>query len=125
MNKNWGNLSFSVEFTNSPKDVVRKYKESGYKSVHLTMYGLNIADFFPKKELNKVLIIVGSEKVERWYYENADYNLAVGNQPHSEVSALALFLDRLFDGMELKTEFPDATYKIIPQERGKKVERIK
>ncbi|MCK4952399.1 tRNA (cytidine(56)-2'-O)-methyltransferase, partial [Candidatus Bathyarchaeota archaeon] len=68
-----------------------------------------------------VLIIIGSQKVPREIYQLVDYNIAIGNQPHSEVTALAIFLDRLFKGKELKKKFENAKLKIIPQKRGKKV----
>jgi tRNA (cytidine56-2'-O)-methyltransferase len=53
-------------------------------------------------------------------YQLADWNVAVGNQPHSEVAALAVFLDRLFEGQELTKEF-DGGLKILPSPRGKHV----
>ncbi len=93
---------------------------SGIK-VHLTMYGLPIDEVMEKIPRDKdMLIIVGAEKVPRDVYEMADYNIAVGNQPHSEVAALAIFLDRYFKGEELKMDF-DGKYMVIPQARGKKV----
>jgi len=95
------------------------------KIVHLTMYGIHIDEAIPKiREVAKkedILIVVGAEKVPREVYEIAHYNVAVGNQPHSEVAALAVFLDRLLEGKGLKKEFKNAKVKIIPQEKGKKV----
>jgi len=38
-------------------------------------------------------VIVGGAKVPSEVFELSQYNLAVGNQPHSEVAALALFLE--------------------------------
>jgi tRNA (cytidine56-2'-O)-methyltransferase len=62
--------------------------------------------------------------VPREFYspEVSDFNVAVGNQPHSECAALAIFLDRFFKGEALGKMFENAKMKIIPQERGKKVE---
>ncbi|WP_338057088.1 tRNA methyltransferase [Stygiolobus caldivivus] len=120
----WGGKSyFNIEFVSNPKTLVKSWKERGGKVVHLTMYGINIinklSDF---DQINSpLLVIVGSEKVEGWYYYNSDYNIAVGNQPHSEVSALAIFLDRIYKGEELNISFSDAKLTIIPKERGKKV----
>ena len=48
-------------------------------------------------------------------------NIAVGNQPHSEIAALAIFLDRFFQGKELTQSFDNAKMKIIPSSRGKSV----
>ena len=101
------------------KKVIKNFKGT---IVHLTMYGLPVDDIIPKipKEGN-LMIIVGAEKVPREIYEIADFNVAVGNQPHSEVAALAIFLDRFFEGKELRQEFENAKMKVIPQERGKRV----
>ncbi len=80
---------FSIEYVKSWKNLLK-----GKTVVHLTMYGL---DF--REETNKikgdVLVIVGGEKVPGEVYKLADYNLAVVNQPHSEVAALGVFLDHL------------------------------
>jgi tRNA (cytidine56-2'-O)-methyltransferase len=65
--------------------------------VHLTMFGLPLEDFEDKlkAEPSPILFIVGAEKVPPWTFEYADYNISIGNQPHSEVSALAITLSRL------------------------------
>ncbi|BAD84249.1 hypothetical protein, conserved, DUF127 family [Thermococcus kodakarensis KOD1] len=120
----WGG-PFEIEFNPSWKKILREWKDRGI-IVHLTMYGIHIDDAIPriKDELKSgkdLLIVVGAEKVPREVYEMADYNVAVGNQPHSEVAALAVFLDRLLDGAGLRKEFHNAKLKIVPQERGKKV----
>lgn len=105
------------------KRYVREWRRSGGEVIHLTMYGLLLDDVIdliassPKPKL----VVVGAEKVERFYYEESDYNVAVGSQPHSEVAALALFLDRLFKGRELYQTFVGARLRIIPTPRGKKV----
>jgi len=70
-----------------------------------------------------VLIIVGSQKVPKGFFSTdvSDFNVAVGNQPHSEVSSLAVFLDRFFGGKELAVEFKRARLRVVPQKQGKKV----
>jgi tRNA (cytidine56-2'-O)-methyltransferase len=92
--------------------------------VHLTMYGVpfqkKMAEIKKKSKKKNICVIVGSEKVPAELYEIADYNLAIGNQPHSEVGALAVFLYEL-TGRKLKENFENAKMKIVPQERGKKV----
>jgi len=61
--------------------------------VHLTMYGLPMQQVVPQIPRDQdVLVVVGAEKVPRDVYDLVDHNVAVGNQPHSEVAALALFL---------------------------------
>lgn len=91
--------------------------------VHLTMYGVHIDEAMPRiKEAakGKLLIIVGAEKVPIEVYHESDFNVAVGNQPHSEVAALAIFMDRLTGGEGLRTDF-DGRMKVVPCERGKRV----
>jgi len=89
--------------------------------IHLTMYGEHIDDALKKIPRDEdVIIIVGSQKVPGEVYGLADFNVAVGNQPHSEVAALAVFLDRFLEGDGLRREF-DGKIKVFPTERGKKV----
>ena len=117
----WGG-PFEIEFNPHWRQILKEWKG---KIVHLTMYGIHIDEAVPKirKALKKddILVVVGAEKVPREVYEVAHYNVAIGNQPHSEVAALAVFLDRLLEGKGLKKEFKNAKIKIIPQEKGKKV----
>ena len=68
------------------------------------------------------LIVVGGAKVPGEIYEMADWNVAVTSQPHSEVSALAVFLHELYMGEELGLEFQGARLRIVPQSHGKLVE---
>jgi len=98
---------------------------NGFK-VHLTFYGEEFATgvLKIKKEMKNgknALIIVGAEKVPREVYELSDLNLSVGNQPHSEVAALALVLYELTNGAGLKKIFNAWKVRIVPSGRGKKV----
>jgi tRNA (cytidine56-2'-O)-methyltransferase len=67
-------------------------------------------------------VVVGSQKVPKEFFSNnvSDFNVSIGNQPHSECAALAIFLDRFFEGKELAKSFKNAKIRIIPQKRGKK-----
>ena len=122
---NWGG-NFFFEMGNSWKSVIMKWKKQGGIIVHLTAYGENIqtSDVLNriKASPENVLLIVGSKKVPKSFYtkEISDFNVSIGNQPHSECSALAIFLDRFFEGSELNSTFSKAKIKIIPQKRGKK-----
>ena len=40
---------------------------------------------------------MGAEKVPPWVFEHSDFNIAIGSQPHSEVSALAIALSKVND----------------------------
>ena len=91
------------------------------QAVHLTMYGEEFdAAMGEVKASGDTMIIVGAEKVPREVYEMADHNIAVGNQPHSEVAALAVFLYRYFDTKPFR-EMEGGQMKIIPDKRGKNV----
>jgi tRNA (cytidine56-2'-O)-methyltransferase len=87
------------------------------------MYGEELEKGVKNLDLERdMLIVVGAEKVPREVYEKADCNISVGNQPHSEVSALAVFLYRFFEGDPFRV-FEGGQMKILPCERGKKVEQ--
>ena len=122
----WGG-NFHFEMGTPWKKVVREWKAKGGVIVHLTAYGENIqtSDVMTRiKNTNKdLLLIVGSQKVPGEFYssEVSDFNLSVGNQPHSECSALAIFLDRYFEGKELARPFEKAKIEIVPKERGKEI----
>jgi len=107
------------------RSCIKDWKAQGGVVVHLTMYGLNLPDIIDEiRPNNKILVIVGAEKVPGDIYGLADYNVAVTGQPHSEISSLALFLDNLFQGKEFACEFPGAQIQIIPTRVGKQtVER--
>ena len=122
INNTWGG-NFEVEFIEKWKTVVKKKKNEGFKIVHLSMYGESINDAQEKIQDEKnLLIVVGAEKVPREIYELADYNVGVGSQPHSEISALAILLDRIQNGKQFEKEFPNAKRKIIPTKHGKNVQ---
>ena len=117
----WGG-NFEIEFISDWKKIVKEKKVGSRKIIHLTMYGENLNDIAPslQKEEN-ILIVVGAGKVPREIYDLADYNVAVGHQPHSEISALAVLLDRIQNGKQLLTKFENPSREIIPTKNGKKV----
>jgi len=122
--KRWGG-DFQIEMVDSWKEVARCWKKDGGKIAHLTMYGINVDDAIEQMRKNdRILVIIGAEKVPREAYNMADYNVAVGNQPHSEIAALAIFLDRLHSGKQFKKEFAGGRLKVVPMEKGKKVETL-
>jgi tRNA (cytidine56-2'-O)-methyltransferase len=90
--------------------------------VHLTMYGIPVDQARSRIPKDRdLMIVVGAEKVPPEVYQEADLNVAVGNQPHSEVAALAILLDRLAEGKEFGLDFVGGTMKVLPCERGKNV----
>lgn len=115
----WGG-SFSVRHGNW-KNTIKKFKGT---SVHLTMYGLPLQKKIKEiRNKRNVLVVVGGEKVPGEIYGLTNYNIAVTNQPHSEIAALALFLHEYFQGKELAKRFPKAKLKVVPKEKGKKIIR--
>ena len=91
------------------------------KVVHLTMYGQRVDEALPKIPTDEdIMIIVGAEKVPAEGYQRADFNVSVGNQPHSEIAALAIFL-YLYTGGKHLYEDRDGKMTVIPNERGKTV----
>jgi tRNA (cytidine56-2'-O)-methyltransferase len=123
VNARWGgNDEFEIGCVNEWKPLVQSWKKGGGIIVHLTMYGININNLLPGIDIKrKILVIVGASKVPKEIYSISDYNIALGHQPHSEVSALAVFLDRLFAGSELTRTFKDAKIRIIPSHNGKRL----
>ena len=120
MNKTWGG-EFEVEFFDDWKKVL-KSKSDDYKIVHLTMYGEKIDNIAKDIRKNQnILIVVGAEKVPRTIYEKSDFNVSVSNQPHSEIGALAIILDRIHKGKQFDMKFDNSTRRIIPTKKGKKV----
>jgi len=124
--KNWGG-KLRFEMGKPWKQVVKDWRAKGGVVVHLTAYGENLqsSNVLERIEATEkdVLVIVGSQKVPSEFFSKAvsDFNVAVGNQPHSECSSLAVFLDRFFRGRELSMEFEGAKMRVVPQEHGKKV----
>ena len=125
INKTWGG-DFKIEIILEWKKIIKEKKNAGVKIVHLTMYGQSINSVETKiRNEDKILIVVGAEKVPREIYELADYNVAVGNQPHSEISALGILLDRIHEGKQFELKFDNPERVIIPQEQGKDVKMNK
>ena len=123
--KRWGG-PFKISFTKNWLHELNKLKKQGYKLVHLTMYGSAIEKESIKiKKHAKVCVIIGSQKVPKEIYAIADYNVGVTQQPHSEIAALAVFLDRIQTGKELSKKFMHAERQIKPNKNGKSVIALK
>lgn len=110
---------FAVETQEAWRPLVREFPGP---SLHLTMYGQphdEVVDELDDPE--QALLIVGAEKVPSDVYDLATHNVAVGNQPHSEIAALATVLYELQGAEALYAERPGAEIAIDPSERGKDV----
>jgi tRNA (cytidine56-2'-O)-methyltransferase len=121
VNKTWGG-DFEVVLGASWRKAIKEAKAEGRSVVHLTMYGTPIQETVEVlRGLQKLLLVVGGPKVPGRVYREADYNVAVTNQPHSEVAALAILLHEVQDGEELKRTFQKSKLRILPSAHGKKV----
>lgn len=122
INSRWGG-NFKLEFIKDWKDVLKTRKRQGYTVVHLTMYGQNANEIIDtiKNDLSHTLVVIGAGKVPIEVYKLADYNVSITNQPHSEIGALAVFLDKIYDG-DTDYKFQNTgKFEIVPSNSGKKV----
>jgi tRNA (cytidine56-2'-O)-methyltransferase len=114
---------FKVETAKPWRLTIADWKRSGGTIVHLTAYGIPLPKIIQtiRQSHTDKLVVVGAEKVPGELFRLADWNVAVTNQPISEVSALGVFLDWYFEHARLEERFPGAKLEIIPMEHGKKV----
>ena len=113
----WGG-SFGLGYSESWRRAIAGW-EGGV--VHLTMYGLPLREAISSirgDPAGELLVVVGGAKVPGEVYGLADWNVSVTSQPHSEVSALAVFLHELFEGRELGMVFEGARLGVTPLGRG-------
>ena len=114
---------FSSRFEESPLSFLRKQAKSGEATIiHLTMYGSPWEGSIPTISTDKpALVVVGGTKVPAEVYHLADHNVSVGNQPHSEVAALAVFLNSWLGPVDSDSKFSGAKMKVVPSAKGKVV----
>ncbi len=115
--RRWGG-EFEVLPADDWKSVVRSFPGA---VVHLTMYGLPLERCLPRlRRTAQVLLVVGGAKVPPELYRRATLNVGVGHQPHSEVAAVAVVLERLL-GLPKPVRAGIARRRIVPSARGKRV----
>ncbi len=127
--RNWGG-PFYFEMGTPWRKIVQKWRNNRKGIVvHLTAYGENIetSDVLSRirSQRKEILVLVGSQKVPNEFFHSgvSDFNVAIGNQPHSECASLAVFLDRFFQGKQFSKRFEDAKVRIVAQAHGKNVAR--
>ena len=121
VNRTWGG-EFKAIVGVSWRKAIQDAKKEGRSVVHLTMYGVSLQDVtLELRRLEKILVVVGGPKVPGKVYHEADFNVAVTSQPHSEVAALAIVLHEIQRGEELKRTFQKSRLRILPSARGKRV----
>ncbi len=124
ISREWGG-KFSISFGADYKKMMGN--SPNYKTVFLTQYGLPVEKV--KHSLrtykNVMLVVASSEDYTMRLIQSADFNVSITTQPHSSVSAIAVFLHTYFDGRENAMQFENARMKVIPSERGMKVQKGK
>ena len=113
--------NFESRYEESPLSWLRSTSKCGEATiVHLTMYGEAWRDTTPSIPTDKpAVVVVGGTKVPSEVVHLSDYNISVGNQPHSEVAALAVFLDSWLGPLDSKSKFEGAQIKVLPSASGK------
>ncbi|MHA2364497.1 MAG: tRNA (cytidine(56)-2'-O)-methyltransferase [Candidatus Hodarchaeales archaeon] len=98
----WGGREFEITFWDDWINNCNLLISTGTVIVHLTMYGdplqslqNEINNIYYNKKKN-IIFIVGGAKVPPEIYKIAHFNVSVTKQPHSEIAALAVTLDRIF-----------------------------
>jgi len=129
ISERWGG-DFTVSFSSNWRNTLKNWrKETRGPIIHLTMYGEVLDKTLPELwtmnagavKPREILVIVGGEKVPGEIYKLADLNVSIGNQPHSEVAALAVFLDRIYRGKELYNNYRGAKVRVVPDSRRKEI----
>ena len=118
---------FTSRFEKNPMGYLKKFRMGGPNRlpgtvVHLTMYGESHTETLPRIRRDRpIAFVVGGAKVPGELFGIADYNISVGNQPHSEVAALAITLSEWFKSVALESSFSDPIIKVIPSKSGKSI----
>ena len=100
--------------------LLRGASKEGTTIVHLTMYGEPAAEAIPRIPLDRdAIIVVGGSKVPGEVFRISDYNVSIGSQPHSEVAALAVFLNSWIGPIDEESRFSGGEFTIVPSERNK------
>lgn len=128
VNERFGH-GIACRYEQSPMKMLRHIAASNDESrpviIHLTMYGEPFKKTIPDiPKQRPALVVVGGAKVPAELFSLSDYNLAVGNQPHSEVAALALFLDCWTEGAGFEREYANPQLVISPSKSGKDVKEV-
>jgi tRNA (cytidine56-2'-O)-methyltransferase len=121
VSERWGG-NFQIDGCEEWKRSVREFDGT---TVHLTMYGLPLERVVERlRHKARILVVVGGAKVPSELYSMAGLNVAVGNQPHSEVAALSVFLTQVA-GPPSPSHWKGAEQSIVPSARGKRVRKAR
>ena len=112
---------FECRYEAKPMGWLRRFSKSG-TVIHLTMYGepwREAAESIPRDA--PAVVVVGGTKVPGELFRIADHNVSIGNQPHSEVAALAVFLESWRGPIDESIRFAGGEIEVVPSERAKRV----
>ena len=112
---------FECRYETKPMGWLRQFSKSG-TVIHLTMYGepwRETVENIPRN--TPTVVVVGGTKVPGELFRIADHNVSIGNQPHSEVAALAIFLESWVGALDESTRFAGSEIEVVPSERSKRV----
>ena len=118
---------FECRYEANPMSFLRRFvKDAGDgkpgQIVHLTMYGESWRESLSSIESNRpMVIVVGGTKVPGEVFRLANYNISIGNQPHSEVAALGVFLESLIGQIDESEHFQGGEIQVVPSLDRKKV----
>jgi tRNA (cytidine56-2'-O)-methyltransferase len=120
--KRWGG-DFEIDYCKNWSKYIDDWKANGGEVVHLTMYGEAVQEITGNiaQSSKDKLVVVGGSRVPSKVYQDANWNVSVTNQPHSEVAALSIFLHTLYDGKEYDIDFKGSELKVVPNPHGKTV----
>ncbi|HLH45410.1 MAG TPA: tRNA (cytidine(56)-2'-O)-methyltransferase [bacterium] len=122
LNTAWGG-GFWVRDSVAAERVINAWRSLGGVIINLSMYGEDLRNvlselyFLRHVRRKPFLVMVGSSKVPAKMYTLADYNISITNQPHSEVAALAIFLDKIHGGNWPR--YTEGTVRMNPSLKGK------
>ena len=112
---------FECRYEAKPMGWLRRFSKRG-TVIHLTMYGepwRGTVDSIPRDA--PTVVVVGGTKVPGELFRIADHNVSIGNQPHSEVAALAVFLESWMGSIDESIRFAGGEIEVVPSERAKRV----
>ena len=112
---------FECRYEAKPMGWLRRFSKSG-TVIHLTMYGepwREAVGNIPRDA--PAVVVVGGTKVPGELFRIADHNVSIGNQPHSEVAALAVFLESWMGSIDESIRFAGGEIEVVPSERAKRV----
>ena len=118
---------FECRYEPKPMALLRRFSQDagdGHPGiiVHLTMYGESWRESLNSIERGRpMVIVVGGTKVSGEVFRLANHNISIGNQPHSEVAALRVFLESFIGRLDESKHFQGGEIQVVPSLDRKQV----